>query len=642
MNVGFKYYPEKLFSKPVKMLNITAKAFGMSKPVEAFYSIKDGAWNDIATWETVSGRMGKLPSLNDDVYIRHNVIFSSSLTLKAANLFINNYATLSSSGVSSTLTVKNLNIAPAGTYIGGGDSMVLQVTDCIKSFGLISFPGVNQYFNISGYNNQIDNFLSGTGVNTVTYNGAAAQYVLPLSYNNLELNGVAGVIRYFTSSLVIKGTFRTFNCTAYLGSNMLTVNGATTVGSLSYLLANEFTNIVFIGKLTVQTTGIFDFRIGNPTVELRAGVHFGDYGIASYTGTGQWTLTTNNQDVSNWGGGSGVFDCPILISGAITVTLPSSYQIVFNNPSVTGDNVASKLVVNATTLYLNTTTTPMATGIFDFTTYSNVISYSSAASMVLPSTVYKGLQIQNGAKTLGGNTSVTSLRVEKFGVLDAGIYDFTNTGATVLAFLSGGVGTIKKTGAGNMLFVGLIDLQNYSVIDFRIGNPNVELRGGLQLNDFGLPINSGTGQWSFTTNNQSIINGSANPHIFDGPILISGAITVTASLAFTFNNSINGNNALSTFDTRCAVGAGFGLNYKNAVAPMATGVLQANAGANIFRYNSNTNQDVKGGTYRTLEFGGSGVKTLLGNVVVNTTAGGSWSITGSALINYNGFTITTI
>lgn len=43
-----------------------------------------------------------------------------------------------------------------------------------------------------------------------------------------------------------------------------------------------------------------------------------------------------------------------------------------------------------------------------------------------------------------------------------------------------------------------------------------------------------------------------------------------------------------------------------------------------------------------LIFGGSGVKTLQGNVVVNTTAGGSWSITGTATVNMNGFTITTI
>ena len=75
---------------------------------------------------------------------------------------------------------------------------------------------------------------------------------------------------------------------------------------------------------------------------------------------------------------------------------------------------------------------------------------------------------------------------------------------------------------------------------------------------------------------------------------------------------------------------------------MTTGVLQCNNGANTFKYNMAGDQDVTGGTYRTLEFGGSGVKTLQGNVVVNTTAGGSWSITGTASINYNGYTITTI
>jgi len=80
--------------------------------------------------------------------------------------------------------------------------------------------------------------------------------------------------------------------------------------------------------------------------------------------------------------------------------------------------------------------------------------------------------------------------------------------------------------------------------------------------------------------------------------------------------------------------------YFLTVVPSHTHKLSA--AANIWRYDKAGNQDIKGTTYRTLEFGGSGVKTLLGNVVVNTTAGGSWSITGTASINYNGFTITTI
>ena len=75
---------------------------------------------------------------------------------------------------------------------------------------------------------------------------------------------------------------------------------------------------------------------------------------------------------------------------------------------------------------------------------------------------------------------------------------------------------------------------------------------------------------------------------------------------------------------------------------MVTGQLQTNNAANTFKYNRAGVQDVKGGTYRTIEFGGSGVKTLLGNVIINTTAGGSQSTTGSASVNLNGFTITTI
>lgn len=192
-----------------------------------------------------------------------------------------------------------------------------------------------------------------------------------------------------------------------------------------------------------------------------------------------------------------------------------------------------------------------------------------------------------------------------------------------------------KYACKSILIVGNLSIGS-CVFDNSFVNANIELQGG--ITGFVGTFKSGTGTLSFTTNNQSITNGGTLN--IDAVVLISGAITVINSITVApnliLNNTLNGDNASSTFDNRSVV------QYKNSTRPMVVGILQCNNAANTFKYNLSGNQDVTGGTYFTIEFGGSGVKTLQGNVIVNVTGGGGQSTTGSASVNLNGFTITTI
>jgi len=258
------------------------------------------------------------------------------------------------------------------------------------------------------------------------------------------------------------------------------------------------------------------------------------------------------------------------------------------------------------------------------------VYYNSAYLQEIAPIDYYHLFLQPGPRKFNKNTVIYGNLNVGFSAADLGLFDLIVYGTTFHAGL-------MKTGPGSILFIGLLDGGNSASMIFT-GLPSVELRGGWSFGN-AASLTQASGTWTFTTNNQTF-SSITSIKALNVNFIISGAITITITSislgGLIFNRSIDGNNAISTLDNRGII------EYKANQIPMLTGVLQCDSAANTWRYNATGAQDVKGTTYRTLEFGGSGVKTLLGNVVVNTTAGGSWSITGTASINYNGFTITTI
>jgi hypothetical protein len=297
----------------------------------------------------------------------------------------------------------------------------------------------------------------------------------------------------------------------------------------------------------------------------------------------------------------------------------------------------------------------MTTGIFNPSL--NIISliiYNYNSVFTLPYSSYANLYVAGTGKKLGSNTTIYgNLNSGTNTEFDLSNYDIIVHGITNAAYSPTSY-SMKKTGVGNLLFIGELQLHgpgptSYSY-DFSGGNPNVELRGGISMVN-SVFFKSGTGTFSFTTNNQGIFNnvGGSNVNTFDCNIFISSNIILTlykssgnGNVALTFNGTLNGGNASSSFIIGTNNNGSMSLQYNNATQPMATGILDTSTNAHTWIY-GNGNQDIKGGpttlakqVYRNLTLNGGGTKTLQGYVSVLNT----YTLTSPATLANNGFTLT--
>jgi len=611
-----------------------------------WYSVKDGEWSDPSTW--ISNGLSYcqynfnypgqavpspiFPAIGDDVYINHTVNFNFP-------------------GTNTSLTVNNLYISGKLTTVSPQANTINIIGD-LQSTGSIDLTCVSgMTLVLYGTDNYVNSFVGGTN-STVTYARLGDQMVMALPYVTLTIIGTGtkyatGDLNITKLSIPITTTLLTFE----LGIYNLSVSSTSVIGSK--LSKTGGGSLLFTGLLTFSNTftnSVLSLT-GNPNVECRGGISSINNATSLwYAGTGTWSFTTNNQTITQNGNSQLVFNGQVLIAAGITLSItslgtPDAEYVRFNDLVVAGSS--SSTLTNNGNIWISNPTMPMSTGggVFNYMNgASSYLGFPQTSAYTLPYTSFQGLYIVGtGIKTLSGDSVVGKLWVATGAQIEASSYNLQIAGTSNLG------GLLSKNGSGNVLFVGLITLSNsIPGIDFSSGNPTVECRGGITYINQSYPtFKSGTGTWTFSTNNQTV-SGLGLGMEFDGNVLISGAITLIFSgNIFTtnsiINGSLNGDNAGSVFDNRVANTLNtFGIAYTSSVRPMITGSLVCNTSASVWKYNALGNQDVTGGTYRTLEFGGSGVKTLQGNVVVNTTAGGSWSITGTATINYNGFTITTI
>ncbi|MES2457193.1 MAG: hypothetical protein V4594_16685 [Bacteroidota bacterium] len=594
-----------------------------------WYSVKDGNWTDPTVWMSNATKRWSYPGLNitspvfpqigDDVYIG----LGHTVTLNAGTFTI-------------PLVVNNLYVA--GTFKADNSSRTMHIRGDIQVTGSVDLTSSNLNIFLFGVNNYVTSFTSGTA-STITYARIGDQPIMDLGYRNLTAANIG--IKYLQGNLLTTGNVSITNGAVFeAGDYNYSAAGTTalTPGSsaLTTFRKSGPGSVLFIGQLDLTLGNIvfLDFSLGNPTVELRGGMQVSFNPNTLKTGTGLWSFTTNNQSITGYGQ---PWDANISIVGAITLSIVTNSGGPMSVPFINGTTGSSTLLMGTGTpkLYFTTSATSMTTGIFNYTTNANVLGYNFNGSYTLPYTNYYGLDVLGtGVKTAAGSMALPgSFALLSSGYLQFGTYDLSVAGAAVITGSSDALNrtTLAKSGAGSMLFIGGLTVSgSYVTLDLT-GNPSVELRGGMSFFPT-IGTFNGAVTFTFTTNNQNI-STAAGAWAFPYNILISGAITVTSSTpsgGLAIEGTLNGNNALSTFDNR-----GNTL-YKNAAQPMALGVLQANAAANTWVYNLAGNQDVKGGTYRTLTLAGSGVKTLQGNVVVATL----YTLSAPATLDLNGFTRT--
>ena len=626
--------------------SIIAPAFvhaSVKRRKNTWYSVKDGNWDDPTVWMSNATKRWSYPGLSvgtpifpavgDDVYINHSV-------------------TLNAGSGAVPIVVNNLYVS--GTFLADTFTRVINVNGDIQAVGTVNFTSSNVNMVLKGTNNYINTYTTGT-TSTISYARMGDQFIMVNNHCNVIVTGIG--TKYLQTNLTTSGTI-IIDVAAKI--ELLTFN-MDAGGAVSFASAifskNGAGSILFRGLITSGNVASTFSNTGNATIELRGGIYFNLVTLTS--GTSAWTFTTNNQNLL-CANVAYQFMGPWVVQGAITVTndfhTTNVGPGILINATLNGTVAGSTFINKGNIYFVNSSATAMATfGVFDVTTYANnTVGYSYNGAGTIQYSSFQRLYINgSGVKAAPANMTIYGdlFVTQSAAIFDLGSFNLTNNGTTTLGSVAvtSSSCTLRKPGAGSILFVGNVRLSNQGVLDLDFtGNPTVEIRGGLWSEGFAInQINSGTGVWTFSTNNQTIDNralGVANyPVTLDCPIVISGAITVTmlssqssAIIDAILNGLLNGNNGSSTLDNRGLI------EYKNVTQGMGTGVLTTNAAANTFKYNKAGNQDVKGGTYRTIEFGGSGIKTLLGNVIVNVTGGGGQSTTGTASINLNGFTITTI
>lgn len=587
----------------------------LQRRLNTWYSANDGNWSDPNTWisNAVDKKNVVSPRTGDNVYILHKVNFDISAT------------------------VNNLTIQ--GKLSSNVNGLTLTVNGDLQVIGTIDFTSNNTNVFLYGYNNFVSGTLTG-GSSTFIYTRAGDQNVMPLStYNNVTISTTLGT-SYLAGNTTIQGNLTVntkFECLAF----NLTVNGiCSTPGTLNQgtFSKNGSGNLLFIGQFNASNSTVN--LTGNPNVEFRGGFTTGSL-LGFISGTGTFTFTTNNQTFNLGPCNGGSFNAPILISGAITITNTTT-NITFPLSGVINGNNASSTLNNNGILYLGISTVPMATGIFNYQNLTtSTIGYIFNGNYTLPYTSYASLVIQGtGIKTLSATTVLgKNLILNSAANFECSTFDLTVTGTTTVNNVN--TGTFTKSGSGNILFIGqVISGSSAGQIDFSVGNPNVEFRGGISISSFFL-WNTGTGTYKFSTNNQAINIVSINTGPWACNMLVSGAITVTCS-AFNIGVNVpttgvlNGDNASSTFINNAVL-----FIYNNATAPMATGKLYCNQATNTFIYGASGNQDITVPSdpipgYKNLTLNGSGAKRLLGNVSVK----GTYTLTGPATLNSNGFALT--
>jgi hypothetical protein len=286
----------------------------------------------------------------------------------------------------------------------------------------------------------------------------------------------------------------------------------------------------------------------------------------------------------------------------------------------------------------------MSTGVFNYQNSStSTLGYVFDGNYDLPYTSYTNLYIGSttGIKSLSGSTVISqSLTIGtpslSGATLDSSGYNLDVKGEFICYCV------FKATVFSNIIFEGLATFSNggnsAEGVDLRLGNPDIEFRNGLTTHAYF--VYTGTGIFSFTTNNQIINFSILNSGSLDCNWLISGSIKVQFLNGNVsnpvFKGTINGDNIASIFDVRGT------LNYQNSDAPMTIGHLYCNQETNTFLYNASGNQNIQtpsdpsSSGYYNLTLAGSGSKTLLGDVSVKNV----YTLTTPATVNLNGHLLT--
>lgn len=622
MNKGNKKHNiNTLFYKPVELYHYDP--IGTSTPKgDTFYSIRDGNWNDINTWETISGRNGKIPSENDDVVIRHNILCTGQST----SYFCNN------------LKINSLTSLTISTPSGPGTS--LKVKGNIISLGILSI-GLNAVFTLEGDENRIDALVHTKGI--FEYSGNRDQSILDLPYYNLKISGSSfgGVVKKQISNLNV------YSLT--LSSNFIIFDSGSydlTIETMFYILGTANENSAFYkssGKVLIK--GLFNFHSASNfrivtsdsvIMEFQNGITVvNTINILMSTSNSKWLFTTNNQTISFGNLMRWEIDAEVVIDN-IELTSGNSNVLLNINNVINGSTLSSKLI-NRGVIYFTTqyaAENSLTVGTFDFITNDNTIGFIGNYNLLIPSRFNNFRSLSLGSSTsaaLNTKTLSTNITAENvyIGTLTTVQLDIYN----LLGVPNISIGTspiIRSNAVVNLVIGNLTQIFNGLQI-LLINGSSFEIRGSLIAH--GGANNSSYSGFTdilLSTLNKVTTGGNGGSLWQNANIILANDIELTIDVAAgKLYSFINGSNSNSKVINKGS------LTIKGPNMIMPIGILDCSTYPNTLTYNTG-NQEIKGGTYNNLTFSGSGVKKLMGNIVVT----GTYTLVPPATVNLNGFTIT--
>jgi hypothetical protein len=322
--------------------------------------------------------------------------------------------------------------------------------------------------------------------------------------------------------------------------------------------------------IRITGTGIFDLRGGNFT----GGGSFEPVSTVPPAAPNQSKVIysgSNNQNII--GTTNGYFNLELQHTGSSTKTLAAGTDVLGDLLAV-GD--ASKpifqlssfnlIVSGTTTLRLTTMADNSITGI---TNLNTVIMQGGRINGTVTSSIF-----------INGNLIINTNPTNS--ISEIGQVELTVLGTSQIA---AGATLEWNNIQGEKILTGKVTINGAWN---NTANENITLRGGLEHNGFS--FNSGTGTYSFTTNNQDISGTSSI--VFDGQVIVGSNVRLINTVSqpidgLVINGLLNGTDATSVFENRTLLRYA-GLNQR----PMQTGGLDADHPGNTIDYHATAGTQV--------------------------------------------------